>query len=215
MKLVNVDSNFSVESFELGNKVVEFVHDKETGYNYFNQQTMSYMLDLSKDTVSNHCKKYEKQLLNLSENVGLNLIRLKTSNKGRKTKFYSFDGLTYVVYRSNSDKAMEMRNVISSVLNKMFNVATGKTDIDTKTEKLRNMQEVEQFKSDECFKAFKILKGVDEELANQAMHKHIVHRENAYNCLELLRTKNEWNDCFEVVNEQINGKIDNTRQLTF
>lgn len=159
IKLVNVGDDFSVESLKLGNETVEFVHNKETGKSYFNQGTMCSMLDLSKDTVSNHCRNYEKQLENLSENIGLNLIRLKTSNRGRKTKFYSFDGLTYVVYRSNSDKAMEVRNIISSILDTMFNVATGKTSINSNKDWLKQQCEVKYVQASTCKESSKNLYG--------------------------------------------------------
>lgn len=126
MKLINVSENFVVENMKIGDVTVEFVHDKNTGLNYFNQETMIKILGLTKYGVSYACNKYEEQLKNLSSNTVLNVVKLKTSNRGRRTKFYSFDGLTYVVFRSNSGKAMQIREEISSVLDKMFNVVTGR-----------------------------------------------------------------------------------------
>lgn len=157
LKLFNADENFVVESMCIGDSTVEFVHDKENGKNYFNQKTMVELLGLSKSGVSYSCNKYEEHLKNLSSKTVLNLIELKTSNRGRTTKFYSFDGLTYVVYRSNSHKAMEVRNVISSVLDKMFNVATGKDSINSNKDWLKQQCEVKAVQAIKCKGASKLL----------------------------------------------------------
>lgn len=215
MKLINVDSNFSVESFKFGNMAFEFVHNNKTMDNYFNQKVLAKLFDVHKVTVGEHLNNYLKSLENFQGNSLKVQIKLKTDESKQRVKFYGFDAVTYLAFRINTPEAINVRNFVSHTLNTMFNVATGKTDIDTRFEKLRNWQKVEQYKSDEYFNAWKTLKAIDEDMANQAMHKHIVHRENAYNCLELLRTKNDWNDRFDVVNKQINGKIDNTKQLTF
>lgn len=142
LKLFNAEENFVVESMCIGDSTVEFVHDTETGKNFFTQRTMRSMLGLSRNAVSRLCNNYEGHLKDLSTNCGLNLIRLKTSNKGRKTSFYGFNALTYLAFRINTPKAIGIQNTISSTLNKMFNVVTGKDSINSNKSWLKQQCEV-------------------------------------------------------------------------
>ena len=54
MKLINVSSNFSVESLKLGNKTVEFVHNSKTMENYFNQKALSKLFGIKQSNLSIH-----------------------------------------------------------------------------------------------------------------------------------------------------------------
>ena len=126
--LVNDDENFVVEKMNIFNKVFEFVHDKKTGKNYFNQFILSELFGINRKTVSYHLNKYLKNNTKNAKNIGINRIKLEIENAKRKQSFYDFNCVSYLAFRINTPEAIEIQNQISSILDTMFNVATGKTD---------------------------------------------------------------------------------------
>lgn len=102
---------------------VSFIHDNNTGKNYFNRKTISKISGLSSKTVSKHINKY-KDLSNKSQNMRLNL---KVVDSKKPVTFYSFDVVTYVVFRSNQEEAIQMRNYISDAIDEKFNRDAGFT----------------------------------------------------------------------------------------
>lgn len=144
LKLFNAGDNFVVESMRIGNGNVEFVHDTKTGENYFNQKTLVNLFGVSRRTVGKHLEKYLKDSMNFGAKSTKIEIRLKTSNKGRKTSFYGFNAVTYLAFRINNPKATKIQNTISSVLDKMFNVVTGKDNINTNKEWVKTQCESRQ-----------------------------------------------------------------------
>lgn len=208
LKLFNAVDNFVVESMCIGDSTVEFVHDTETGNNFFAQRTMRSMLGLSSNTVSKHCKNFEKQLNNFSQKSGKAIIKLKTNNSNQRIKFYSFDGLTYVVYRSNSDKAMEVRNLISSVLNKMFNVVTGKDSINSNKSWLKQQCEVKQVQAMKYKGASKLLYEADGEHDAKKIYSKYKKLE-----AEALKFKEMYLDYERLDKEVATVRTDKTEQL--
>ncbi len=77
LKLFNADENFIVENMSIGDCTVEFVHDKETGDNFFNQKTLVELFSVSVGTISHHLNNYLKRLENNSNNIRIPLINLK------------------------------------------------------------------------------------------------------------------------------------------
>lgn len=213
MKLINVDSNFSVESFKLGNKTVEFVHDKNTGYNYFPQAVLSDLFGINQSAVSKQLNNYLKTFDNFIPNRNKIQIKLKTSNRGRKTVFYGFDAVSYLAFKIDTPNAIQVRETISDILDTMFNVVTGKTDLDTKLDKLRVMQEVEDFKAGEYLESYKHLIKFDEELANKSYHKYKISKNNAFNCHELLMAKRDWDKRYNEVRDTIEPRKNGSKQL--
>lgn len=60
------------------------------------------------------------------------IIRLKIENADKPVGFYNFKAVSYLAHRFNTVEALNMLEWIDSSLNTMFNVAIGKTDLDTK-----------------------------------------------------------------------------------
>lgn len=114
MKLINVSNDFSVESLKLGNRTVEFVHNKNTGYNYFNQKVLSDLFGINQNTVSKHLNKYLGDSSIFTTNSSKIRIRLQTSNKGRKTSFYGFDAVTYLAFRINTPEAINCHEILAN-----------------------------------------------------------------------------------------------------
>ena len=214
MKLINVDSNFSVESFKFGNMTFEFVHNNKTMDNYFNQKVLAKLFDVHKVTVGEHLNNYLKSLENFQGNSLKVQIKLKTDESKQRVKFYGFDAVTYLAFRINTPEAINVRDFVSHTLNTMFNVATGKTDMDTKLDKLKNMLEVEELKSDKYLQVYKELIKFDEELANETYHKYKVSKNNTFNCHELLMAKRDWDKRYNEVRDTIEPrKNDGSKQL--
>ena len=128
MKLINVDSNFSVESLKFGNKTVEFVHNAKTMENYFPQKTLASMFGVSQPSISQSLKTVKQ---NINDNIRDSyIIKLGVKSKRNNSNmlFYSFKVVTMLASRINTPEAFNMLEWIDSSLNTMFNVATGKTD---------------------------------------------------------------------------------------
>lgn len=98
-----------------------FVHDKESGENFFNQKTIAKLCGLSQRMVSHHLTQYET----FKSNIQNMYIALDVFNSNKPVNFYSFDCLTYVSFRSNKTEAIQMREYINSQLNRMFNHDVG------------------------------------------------------------------------------------------
>ena len=131
MKLINVDSNFSVESLKFGNKTVEFVHNAKTMENYFPQKTLASMFGVSVANVSKLLNNYSKRIKESNNDLTKSLnvhIRLKIDGSKSRVKFYNFKAVSYLAHRIDTVEALNMLEWIDSSLNTMFNVATGKTD---------------------------------------------------------------------------------------
>lgn len=157
LKLINVDSNFVVENMCIGNVTVEFVHDSKTGSNYFNQKTLVDLFGVSVGTISHHLNNYLESLESNSNNIRIPLINLKTNNGTKRVKFYGFNAVTYLAFKINTPKAIELQNTISSVLDKMFNVVTGKDSINSNKDWLKQQCELKQVQATKCKGASKLL----------------------------------------------------------
>lgn len=72
---------------------------------------------------------YLENLESNSNNIRIPLINLKTNNGTKRVKFYGFNAVTFLAFKINTPKAIDIQNTISSVLDKMFNVVTGKDSI--------------------------------------------------------------------------------------
>ena len=210
--LIGENGNLVVECLNGG---FEFVHDKTNGSNWFNQKTLSKMFGVSQASISQSLKTLKKGFSNNIRNSYIINLAVKSNRRNSNMLFYNFKVVTMLASRINTPEAFDMLEWIDSSLNTMFNVATGQLDINTKREKLKGMQKVEEFKSKAYLDGFNALKSVDKERANELYHLHKVHYHNALNCYDLLVSENDWNDRFDVVVKQIDGKIDYSKQLTF
>lgn len=214
--LVGENDNLVVECLNGG---FEFVHDKTDGSNWFNQKTLAKMFGVTQQSVSNKLKTYLNLVGGSNDQYKKNsiaLIRLKIENADKPVNFYNFKAVSYLAHRFNTVEALNMLEWIDSSLNTMFNVATGKTDIDTKLDKLKNMYEVEEFKSNEYLQAYKHLIKFDEELANKTYNKYKISKNNAFNCHELLMANRDWNKRYDEVRDTIEPKkYDGSKQLLF
>lgn len=157
LKLFNAEDNFVVESMCVCDSTVEFVHDKETGDNFFNQKTLVGLFGVSVGTISKHLNRYFKDLESNSTNSRIPLISLKTNNGTKRVKFYGFNAVTYLAFRINTPEAIEIQNTINSLLNKLFNVATGKESINSNKSWLKQQCEVKQLQAVNAKSASKLL----------------------------------------------------------
>lgn len=104
-----------------------FVHDKESGENFFSQKSIAKITGLTRQAVSQHLKQYGDMRKEKKSNERNTFIALKVFDSDKPIKFYTFSALTYVVYRSNSNEAIEYRDYIEKALNEKFNKDTGFT----------------------------------------------------------------------------------------
>lgn len=214
MKLVLIGENENLV-VECLNGGFQFVHNKDDGSNWFNQKTLAKMFGVTVQSISQSLKTISKHFPKESRNPLIIKLKVNSNNRNNTMFFYDFKVVTMLASRINTPEAFDILEWIDSSLNTMFNVATGQLDIDTMTDKLRNMQKVEEFKSNAYLNASNALRSVDKDKANELFHLYKVHYHNALNCYELLVSKDDWRNRFETINREINGKIDNTRQLTF
>lgn len=88
--LIGENDNLVVERFKLGGRIFEFVHDKNTGYNYFKQKDLSNLFGITYVTVGEHLNKYLKSL---ESKDFFARIKLKTNNGTKRVSFYGFDAV--------------------------------------------------------------------------------------------------------------------------
>lgn len=100
---------------------ISFVHDNKTGKNYFSNKIIAQCTGLDEVTVRRHWMNFKE----LNTNVQDMNVSLKVPNIDKPVEFKSFDFLTYVAYRSNKDKAIQMRNYISDAIDEKFNKDVG------------------------------------------------------------------------------------------
>ena len=123
--IVNIDDNICC------------VHDNNDGNNYFSNNVIAKCVGLGERSVEIHWGNF-KELNNNRKNLSVNL---KVLNSKKPVEFKSFDFLTYVTYRSNKEKAVQMRNYIVDALNEKFN-----KDIGFKQEKSLEQKAMETIK---------------------------------------------------------------------
>ena len=199
------------------NDEFEFVHNTMDGSNLFPQKTLAKMFGVTQQSISNKLKTYLKLVGGSKDQYKKNsigLIRLKIENSDKPVNFYDFKAVSYLAHRINTVEALNMLEWIDSSLNTMFNVATGRTDLDTKMDKLKNLYEVEKFKSGEYLQAYKHIIKFDEDLANKIYHEYLISKHNAFNCRELLMDKSAWNKRCDVVINTIEPRKDGSKQLS-
>lgn len=123
MKLVlkeNNPKNYVVVDLDNG---ISFVHDNNTGKNWFNQEAISRITGLTQGRISQGISQYNDEMGNITNsNIALNVL-----NSTKTVKFYDFDIVTYIVYRSNSLKARQMRKYIADSIDEKFNKDAGFT----------------------------------------------------------------------------------------
>lgn len=102
---------------------VSFVHDNNTGKNWFNQEAISRITGLTQGRISRSINRYNDEMGNITNsNIALNVL-----DSTKTVKFYDFDIVTYIVYRSNSLKARQMRKYIADSIDEKFNRDAGFT----------------------------------------------------------------------------------------
>lgn len=208
LKLFNSEENYVVESMSIGDSAVEFVHDTETGDNFFNQKTLVELFGVSVGAISKHLNKYLKDLESNSTNSRIPLINLKTNNRTKRVKFYGFNAVTYLAFRINTPEAIEIQNTINSLLNKMFNVATGKDSINTNKDWLKTQCEVKQLQALNAKSASKLL--YDADLKDEA--EKIWHTYKRLDA-EALKYKEKYIDYERLDKEVAYARSDRTKQL--
>ena len=104
---------------------------KNFGSNLFNQKTLSKMFGVSVQGVSKQLKSITKRFPNKSTNRLIINLAVKSNRRNSNMLFYNFKVVTMLASRINTPEAFDMLEWIDSSLNTMFNVATGKTDLDT------------------------------------------------------------------------------------
>ena len=107
---------------ELDNGIC-FVHNNKTGKNYFNQEAITRITGLDQSGISRHISRYKEEMQDM-HNMH---ILLKVVNSRARVKFYDFDVVTYIVYRSDKLEARRMRKYISDAIDKKFNSDAGFT----------------------------------------------------------------------------------------
>lgn len=100
---------------------ISFVHDNNTGKNYFSNKIIAQACGLNESTVRDHWRKF-KELNTNGDNIA---VSLKVLNIDKPVGFKSFDFFTYVAYRSDKEEAVGMRNYISDAINEKFNKDVG------------------------------------------------------------------------------------------
>lgn len=110
--------NLTVVNLENG---ISFVHDNNTGKNYFNNKTIAEACGLKERTIRDHWRKF-KELNSNGDNIA---VSLKVLNINRPVVFKSFDFFTYVAYRSDKNEAVGVRNYISDAIDEKFNKDVG------------------------------------------------------------------------------------------
>lgn len=106
---------------------ISFVHNNETGQNFFSNKIIAECTGLDEVTVRRHWMKF-KDLNNVGgTNVHDMNVSLKVLNINRPVDFKSFDFFTYVAYTSNKPEAVQMRNWIVKALDEQFNQDVGFT----------------------------------------------------------------------------------------
>lgn len=104
-----------------------FVHDKESGDNWFNASTLSKMFNVPKRTVYDHLKRYNEEKNKNDTKCEKWQLLLNLSNSSKPVHFYSFDAVTYFAYRTNTDNAIAIRDWINDALNEKYNHERGFT----------------------------------------------------------------------------------------
>lgn len=124
LKETEENKNYLISKLEKDNEEYYFIHDKESGENYFNQAVLKELFGVSKMNISKHLNKY----LEINENKSTkSLIVLKLVHSKSGVKFYSFDAVTYLAYRINTEEALSIRDWISQTLNEKYNQQQGLT----------------------------------------------------------------------------------------
>lgn len=122
LKETEDNKNYLIAKLEKDNEEYYYIHDKETGENYFNQAVLKELFGVTQQTLSEHLNKY----LEINENnTTKTCIVLKMVNSKKGVKFYSFDAVTYLAYRINTEEALSIRQWISKALNEKYNQQTG------------------------------------------------------------------------------------------
>lgn len=92
LKETEENKNYLISKLEKDKEEYYFIHDKESGENYFNQSVLKELFGVSKMNISKHLNKY----LEFNENdTTKSLIVLKLVHSKSGVKFYSFDAVTY------------------------------------------------------------------------------------------------------------------------
>ena len=102
---------------------IMFVHDKESGKNFFTQKAVAEVTGLNIRTVSYHLNEYKARKSN-SNNIG---ISLEVFNSDKPVRFYPFAALSYVAHRANTPEAIEYCDYLEEAIDEKFNKDTGFT----------------------------------------------------------------------------------------
>lgn len=122
LKETEENKNYLIAKLEKDNEEYYFIHDKESGENYFNQAVLKELFGVTQRNMSHHLNKY----LEFNENDrNKSLIVLKLVHSKSRVKFYSFDAVTYLAYRINTEEALSIRDWISQTLNEKYNQEKG------------------------------------------------------------------------------------------
>ena len=134
------------------------VHDNNDGNNYFSNKMIAKCVGLGERSVEIHWSNF-KELNSNRKNLS---VSLKVLNSDKPVEFKSFDFLTYVTYRSNKEKAVQMRNYIVDALNEKFNKDIGfKQEKSLEQEAMETIKYLENKVWEETKKAFESRKHQD------------------------------------------------------
>lgn len=125
LKETEENKNYLIAKLEKDNEEYYFIHDKESGENYFNQAVLKELFGVNKQNMSRHLNRYLKQISDDSTKSTKCRITLKMTHSDKPVHFYSFDAVTYLAYRINTDSALSIRDWISQALNEKYNQQTG------------------------------------------------------------------------------------------
>ena len=90
-----------------------FIHDEESGKNYFNQKAIAEITGLNQGTVSYHLSEYKARKNNI-ENIDINL---QVFNSKKPIVFHPFSALSYVTHRANTPEAIEYCDYLEEAIN--------------------------------------------------------------------------------------------------
>lgn len=125
LKETEDNKNYLIAKLEKDNEEYYYIHDKESGENYFNQSVLKELFGVTQQKMSRHLNKYLEQKERINNNTQKLSIVLKMVNSKKGVKFYSFDAVTYLAYKLKTEEALSIRDWISQALNEKYNQEKG------------------------------------------------------------------------------------------
>lgn len=175
LKETEENKNYLIAKLEKDNEEYYFIHDKETGENYFNQSVLKELFGVTQQKMSRHLNKYLEQKERINTNTQKVSITLKMTHSDKPVHFYSFDAVTYLAYKLKTEEALSIRDWISQALNEKYNHERGFTkEIQANTinkEQLKNGIRHKNRAIQKLYTCYDILKEIEhDKTANMVYH---------------------------------------------